>query len=189
MDRVGFEPTTSAHNLLRTGPCASLYLPYLKGEPYFYHLENTVLAFLLVVIMLFTIPNAIIQNPKKRKMIGPGNVIKVKPLVDTTPAIAISVPVTINKIDTKIDPLFIETKNAVVANAIAPKPKIIPLIIELSGNKSPPPAAFVATSTPETRNSTSAAMANAFANLTVKVPLSPYLDIATLISGCLGYVM
>jgi hypothetical protein len=32
-------------------------------------------------------------------------------------------------------------------------------------------------------------MANAFANLTVKVPLSTYLDIATLISGCLGYVM
>jgi hypothetical protein len=152
-------------------------------------LENIVLAFLLVVIMLFTIPSAIIQNPKKRKMIGPGNQIKVKPLVDTTPAIAISVPVTINKIDTKIDPLFIETKNAVVANATAPKPKIIPLIIELSGNKSPPPAAFVATSTPETRNSTSAAMANAFANLTVKVPLSTYLDIATLISGCLGYVM
>jgi hypothetical protein len=49
--------------------------------------------------MLFTIPNAIIQNPKKRKMIGPGNVIKVKPLVDTIPAITIRVPVTINKID------------------------------------------------------------------------------------------
>jgi hypothetical protein len=60
-------------------------------------LENIVLAFLLVVIMHFTIPSAIIQNPKKRKMIGPGNQIKVKPLVDTTPAIAIRAPVTISK--------------------------------------------------------------------------------------------
>lgn len=64
--------------------------------------------------MLFTIPNAIIQNPKKRKMIGPGNVIKVKPLVDTIPAITIRVPVTINKIDTKMDLSFVETKNALL---------------------------------------------------------------------------
>jgi len=75
-------------------------------------LENIVLAYLLlVVIMLFTIPNAIIQNPKKRKMIGPGNQIKLKPLVATTPAIAIRAPVTISKIDAKDDPLFRETKN------------------------------------------------------------------------------
>ncbi|MDQ3852915.1 MAG: hypothetical protein M3299_08790 [Thermoproteota archaeon] len=140
--------------------------------------------------MLFTIPNAIIQNPRKRKMIGPGNQIKVKPLVDITPAIAIMVPVTINKINTKMDLSFIETKNAAVSNATAPKPKIIPLIIELSGNKSvPPPAAFVATSAPEIRNSTSAAMADAFANLAVKFRFSPYLDIATSISGCIEYVM
>ncbi len=139
--------------------------------------------------MLFTIPNAIIQNPRKRKMIGPGNAIKVKPLVDTTPAIAIRVPVTINKIETKIDPLVIERKNAAVASATAPKPKIIPLTIELSGNKSPPPAAFVATSTPEIRNIMSAAMTNAFANLVVKISLSPYLDIPTSVSGHLGYVM
>src|SRR5215213_5212275 len=189
MDRVGVEPTTSAHNLLRTGPVC-LSLPSIsKGRAVSLSLRNYCSRISSCCYYALYYSNAIIQNPKKRKMIGPGNVIKVKPLVDTTPAIAISVPVTINKIDTKIDPLFIETKNAVVANATAPKPKIIPLIIELSGNKSPPPAAFVATSTPETRNSTSAAMANAFANLTVKVPLSPYLDIATLISGCLGYVM
>jgi hypothetical protein len=56
--------------------------------------------------MLFTIPNAITQNPKKRKMIGPGKAIKVKPLVDTTPAIAIREPVTINKIDIKMDLSF-----------------------------------------------------------------------------------
>jgi hypothetical protein len=117
--------------------------------------------------MLFTIPNAITQNPKKRKRIGPGNKIKVKPLVDTTPAIAIRAPVTINKIDTRKDLCFIETKNAAVASATAPKPKIIPLTIELSGNKSPP-AAFVATSKPEIRNRMSATMANAFANLAVK---------------------
>jgi hypothetical protein len=123
--------------------------------------------------MLFTIPNAIIQNPKKRKMIGPGNVIKVKPLVDTIPATAIRVPVTINKIDTKMDLSFVETKNAAVDSATTPKPKIIPLTIELSGNKSPPPAAFVATSTPEIRNIMSAAMANAFANLVVKISFSP----------------
>jgi hypothetical protein len=123
--------------------------------------------------MLFTIPNAIIQNPKKRKMIGPGNVIKVKPLVDTIPATTIRVPVTINKIDTKMDLSFVETKNAAVDSATAPKPKIIPLTIELSGNKSPPPAAFVATSTPEIRNIMNAAMANAFANLVVKISLSP----------------
>ena len=99
------------------------------------------------------------------------------------PAIAIRVPVTINKIDTKIDPLFIETKNAAVATATAPKPKIIPLTIELSGNKSPP-AAFVATSIPEMRNRMSAAMANAFANLVVMIAPSPnYLDIATSIRG------
>ena len=61
--------------------------------------------------MLFTSPNAIIQNPKKGKMIGPGNQIKVKPLVDITPAIAIRAPVTISKIDTKDDRLFRETKN------------------------------------------------------------------------------
>lgn len=118
--------------------------------------------------MLFTIPSAITQNPIKRKMIGPGNTIKVKPLVDTTPAIAIRVPVTINKIDTKNDLSFIETKNAAVASATAPKPKIIPLTIVLSGNKSPPPAAFVATSAPEIRNRMSAAMTNVFANLAVK---------------------
>jgi hypothetical protein len=100
-------------------------------------LENIVLAFLLVVIMLFTIPSAIIQNPKKRKMIGPGNQIKVKPLVDTTPAIAIRAPVTISKIDTKGDPLFRETKNAAVARATAPKPKIIPLTIELTAINCP----------------------------------------------------
>jgi hypothetical protein len=95
-------------------------------------LENIVLAFLLVVIiMLFTIPNAIIQNPKKRKMIEPGKQIKLKPPVDTTPAIAIRAPVTTSKIDTKDDPLFRETKNAAVARATAPKPKIIPLTIEL----------------------------------------------------------
>lgn len=123
--------------------------------------------------MLFTIPNAIIQNPKKRKMIGPGNVIKVKPLVDTIPATAIRVPVTINKIDTKMDLSFVETKNAAVDSATTPKPKIIPLTIELSGNKSPPPAAFVATSTPEIRNIMSAAMAKPFANLVVKISLSP----------------
>ncbi|HEX2471601.1 MAG TPA: hypothetical protein VHJ59_02505 [Nitrososphaera sp.] len=117
--------------------------------------------------MLFTIPNAITQNPKKRKMIGPGNAIKVKPLVDSTPAIVIRMPLTINKIDTKNDPSFIETKNAAVASATAPKPKIIPLTIELNGNKLPP-AAFVATSAPEIRNRMSAAMANAFANLAVK---------------------
>jgi hypothetical protein len=117
--------------------------------------------------MLFTIPSAITQNPIKRKMIGPGNTIKVKPLVDTTPAIAIRVPVTINKIDTKNDLSFIETKNAAVASATAPKPKIIPLTIVLSGNKSPP-AAFVATSAPEIRNRMSAAMTNVFANLAVK---------------------
>ncbi len=68
-------------------------------------------------------------------MIGPGNQIKVKPLVDTTPAIAIRAPVTINKTDTKMDLLFMETKNAAVASATAPKPKIIPLAIELRGNK------------------------------------------------------
>jgi hypothetical protein len=118
--------------------------------------------------MLFTIPSAITQNPKKRKMIGPGNTIKVKPLVVIIPAIAIRVPVTINRIDTKMDLSFIETKNAAVANATAPKPKIIPLTIELSGNKSPPPAAFVATSAPDIRNRMSAAMDNAFANLAVK---------------------
>ncbi len=123
--------------------------------------------------MLFTIPNAIIQKPKKRKMIGPGNVIKVKPLVDTIPATAIRVPVTINKIDTKMDLSFVETKNAAVDSATTPKPKIIPLTIELSGNKSPPPAAFVATSTPEIRNIMSAAMAKPFANLVVKISLSP----------------
>ena len=117
--------------------------------------------------MLFTIPSAITQNPKKRKMIGPGNTIKFKPLVDIIPAIAIRVPVTINKIDTKNDLSFIETKNAVVASATAPKPKIIPLTIVLSGNKSPP-AAFVATSAPDIRNRMSAAMDNAFANLAVK---------------------
>jgi hypothetical protein len=140
--------------------------------------------------MLFTIPNAITQNPRKRKMIGPGKAIKVKPLVDITPAIVIRVPVTISKIDIKNDLSFIETKNAAVASATAPKPKIIPLTIELSGNKSPPPAAFVVTSTPEIRNRTSAAMANVFANLAIKIHLSPYLDIAaTSISGCLGYVM
>lgn len=122
--------------------------------------------------MLFTIPNAIIQNPKKRKMIGPGNVIKVKPLVDTIPATAIRVPVTINKIDTKMDLSFVETKNAAVDSATAPKPKIIPLTIELSGNKSPP-AAFVATSIPEMRNRMSAATANAFANLVVMMRLQP----------------
>lgn len=155
------------------------------------YLENIVLALLLPVIMLLTIPNAIIQNPKKRKMIGPGRAIKVKPLVDTTPAIAIRVPVTISKIDTIMDLSFMETKNAAVASATAPNPKIIPLTIELSGNKSaPPPAAFVATSTPEIRNRTSAAMANAFANLAVKISFSPHLDIATTsISGCLGVVM
>jgi hypothetical protein len=120
--------------------------------------------------MLFTIPNAIIQNPKKRKMIGPGNQIKVKPPVDTTPAIAIRAPVTISKIDTKDDPLFRETKNAAVARATAPKPKIIPLTIELRGNKSPP-AAFVAASAPEIRNRTSAATTNAFANLAIKILL------------------
>ncbi len=123
--------------------------------------------------MLFTIPNAIIQKPKKRKMIGPGNVIKVKPLVDTIPATAIRVPVTINKIDTKMDLSFVETKNAAVDSATTPKPKIIPLTIELRGNKSPPPAAFVATSTPEIRNIMSAAMAKPFANLVVKISLSP----------------
>ena len=117
--------------------------------------------------MLFTIPSAITQNPKKRKMIGPGNTIKVKPLVVIIPAITIRVPVTINKIDTKNDLSFIETKNAVVASATAPKPKIIPLTIVLSGNKSPP-AAFVATSAPDIRNRMSAAMDNAFANLAVK---------------------
>jgi hypothetical protein len=68
-------------------------------------------------------------------MIGPGNVIKVKPLVDTIPATAIRVPVTINKIDTKMDLSFVETKNAAVDSTTAPKPKIIPLTIELSGNK------------------------------------------------------
>ena len=123
--------------------------------------------------MLFTIPNAIIQNPKKRKMIGPGNVIKVKPLVDTTPAIAIRVPVTINKIDTKKDLLFVETKNAAVASATAPKPKIIPLTIELNGNKSPPAAFVATTSAPEIRNRRRAAMANAFANLAVKISPLP----------------
>jgi hypothetical protein len=138
--------------------------------------------------MLFTIPNAIVQNPRKKKMIGPGNAIKVKPLVETTPAVAIRVPVTINKIDIKIGPLVIERKNAAVASATAPKPKIIPLTIVLSGNKSPP-AAFVATSTPEIRNRTSAAMANALANLAIKIPLSPYLDIAASLLGCLEYVM
>ena len=96
-------------------------------------MENIVLAFLLVVIMLFTIPNAIIQNPKKRKMIGPGNQIKLKLLVDTTPAIAIRAPVTIGKIAIKDDPLFRETKNTAVVRATAPKPKIIPLTIELMG--------------------------------------------------------
>lgn len=106
-------------------------------------------------------------------MIGPGNVIKVKPLVDTIPATAIRVPVTINKIDTKMDLSFVETKNAAVDSATTPKPKIIPLTIELSGNKSPPPAAFVATSTPEIRNIMSAAMAKPFANLVVKISLSP----------------
>ena len=106
---------------------------------------------------------------EKKKIIGPGNQIKVNPLVDTTPAITIRVPVIINKIDTKVDPLFTETKNAAVASATAPKPKIIPLTIELSGNKSRPPGAFVATSTPKMRNRISAAMANAFANLVVKV--------------------
>jgi hypothetical protein len=149
-------------------------------------LENIVVAFLLVVIMLFTIPNMIIQNPRNRKMTGPGNAIKVKPLVDTTPAIAIREPVAINKIDTKIDPLFMETKNAAVPNATAPKPKIIPLIIVLSGNKSPPDA-FVATSIPEIRNRTSAAIANAFANL--KILFSPSPDYATSIFDCLGYVV
>jgi hypothetical protein len=44
-------------------------------------------------------------------MIGPGNQIKLKPLVDTAPAIAIRAPVTISKIDTKDDPLFRESKN------------------------------------------------------------------------------
>lgn len=117
--------------------------------------------------MLFTIPNAIIQNPKKRKIIGPGKAIKVKPLVDITPAIAIRVPVTINKIDTKMDLSFVETKNAAVASATAPKPKIIPLTIVLSPNNWAP-AAFVATSAPEIRNRMSAAMANAFASLVVK---------------------
>jgi hypothetical protein len=117
--------------------------------------------------MLFTIPNAIIPNPKKRKMIGPGNTIKVKPLVDTTPAIPIRMPVTINKIDTKIDLSFIETKNAPVASATAPKPKIIPLTIVLSPNNWAP-AAFAATSAPEIRNIISAAMDNAFASLVVK---------------------
>jgi hypothetical protein len=155
------------------------------------YLENIVLTLLLLVIMLFTIPNAIIQNPKKRKMIGPGKAIKVKPLVDTTPAIAIREPVRINNVDTKNDGLFMETKNDAVARATAPKPKIIPLTIELSGNKStPPPAAFVATSIPEIKNRTSAAMANAFANLAIKIHLPPYLDIAaTSVSGCLGNVM
>ncbi len=129
--------------------------------------------------MLFTIPSAIIQNPKKRKMIGSGNQIKVKPLVDTTPPIAIRAPVTISKIDTKDDPLFRETKNAAVARATAPKPKIIPLTIELRGNKSSP-AAFVATSAAEIRNRTSAATTDAFANLAIKILLlSPYPGIAT----------
>ena len=93
-----------------------------KVQAIFYDLENIVFPFLLVVITLFTNPNAIIQNPKKRKMIGPGKAIKVKPLVDITPAIAIRVPVTISKIDTKIDPSFIETKNAAVPSATDPKP-------------------------------------------------------------------
>jgi hypothetical protein len=81
-----------------------------------------------------------------------------------------------------VDPCFIETKNAAVASATAPKPKIIPLTIVLSPNNWPP-AAFVATSAPEIKNKMSAAMANAFANLAVKIPLSPYLDIATSICG------
>src|ERR671912_41495 len=114
----------------------------------------------------------------------------VKPLADVIPAIAIRAPVTISKIDTKADPLFRETKNAAVVRATAPKPEIIPLTIELTGNKPPPPAAFVATSTPEIRNRTSVAMANAFANLAVMILLlSPYHGIATSIFGCLGYVM
>jgi hypothetical protein len=74
-------------------------------------------------------PSTIIQNPRRRMVIGPGNQIKVKPIVDTTPAITIIVPVTINKIDTKVDPLFTETKDAAVARATAPKPKSIPLTI------------------------------------------------------------
>jgi hypothetical protein len=132
--------------------------------------------------MLFTIPNAIIQNPRKRKMIGPGNAIKVKPLVDTIPAIAIRVPLTINKIDTKVERSFIETRNAAVASATAPKPKIIPLTIVLSP-KNWPPAAFVTASILEIRNRMSAAMANPFAILAVKISLSAYLDIATSICG------
>ena len=73
-----------------------------------------------------------------------------------------------------------DIKNAAVARATAPKPKIIPLTIELRGNKSPPPAAFVATSAPEIRNKTGAAKASAFANLVVKILLLlPYPDIAT----------
>ena len=161
-----------------------------KVQAIFYDLENIVFPFLLVVIMLFTNPNAIIQNPKKRKMIGPGKAIKVKALVDITPAIAIRVPVTISKIDTKKDLSLIETKNAAVASATAPKPKTMPLTIVLRPNNWPP-AAFVATSTPEIKNRTSAAMANAFASLAIKVcHPSPYLDIATTsISGCLGYVI
>jgi len=108
-------------------------------EPLFYHLENIVLALLLVVIMRFTITNAIIQNPKMRKIIGPGYQIKLKPLADTTPVIVINAPVTISKIATKDDdPLFMEIKNAAVARATAPKPKIIHLTIELRDNKSPP---------------------------------------------------
>ena len=74
-------------------------------------------------------PSAIIQNPRRRKVIEPGNQIKVKPIVDTTPAITIIVPVTISKIDTKVDPLFTETKDAAVARATPPKPKSIPLTI------------------------------------------------------------